>query len=102
MPDPPHPLNTYLKLNSTDRRLAEAAAALLPHVVDGNACWLLAPLVASRLTEQPDGTVQLCDPATGRPRFGKRGRVLDAVDAVNEIRAEAERDNDWLTSRLFR
>jgi len=95
-------LSTYLNLNGTDRRLSEAAAALLPHCVDGNAVWLLAPLVASKLTEQPDGSIQLCDPATGRPRFGKRGRVLDAVDCVNEVRAEAERDGDWLITRLFR
>jgi len=95
-----HPLLTYITL-SGDRRLSEAVAALRPVVVDENSALLLAPAIAARLTVTDDG-VRLCDPTNGHPRFGRRGRPLDAIDAVNEFRAECVRDGDWLTGKLFR
>jgi len=101
MPDPPHPISTYLNVTDGDRRLSAAIAALRRVAVDENAVLLLAPLVASRLTVTADGAVRLCD-ADGNARFGRRGRPLDEHDAANEIAAEAAAEGDRLVSALFR
>lgn len=80
--------------------LAAAALALLPVCVDAAAVELVAPAIAARLAVQ-GGRVVVPD-AHGRARVGRHGVPIPVAQVVAELRAEAQREGDWLFERQFR